>query len=177
MSEQYQTYEASPIEPWEIPSFEDSNKAFDLIDEGVYTLVLAEVGPPQPVSEKYDTTGKKRRAQFKFKVVDDEDWEGYEINMWMNISMNEKSVLYPFVKALMGDDFNTSMSIQPGLILGRRMRAMVAHGEPNAEGKVWATIKSPLAIRERKGRTPVQAVAEHFDAVEESDQTLNTVPF
>lgn len=142
-----QTYESQSNEPWVIPSFDDSNKSFELIDPGMYTLVLNEVGAPQAVASQYDPTGKKRRAQFTFKVVGDEHWDGYEINMWMNISMNEKSTLYPFVKAILGETLDHATSVQPSMLTGRRFKGMVVHQEPNASGQIWPTIKTPIPFR------------------------------
>lgn len=180
MSDQYQTYEEMAPEPWVIPSFEDSNKEFELIDPGLYKLMLIDVGQPMPVSPQYDPTGKKRRAQFTFKVVDDPDWEGYEINKWMNISMNKKSALYPFVAAILGGELQPNQAIQPNMLVGKVFQATVVHGEPNGEGKIWPEIQSPIPVRERRGRsgsrqTTVEDVQQQFDAEESED--LNAVPF
>lgn len=158
---------------WEIPSFEESNKAFELIDEGVYILTLASVDEPVKVLPKYDPSGKKYRARFVFEVVSDVTgdtaWAGTKVSMYYTLTMNEKSNLYPVAKALMGGQVDPGQRITPTMLIGKQMQAMIAHGEPNDNGDVWPVIKSPMAIRRR---TTTQDVAQTLDA-----ETMNEVPF
>ena len=153
---------------WEIPSFEESNKAFELIDEGVYILTLASVDEPVKVLPKYDPSGKKYRARFVFEVVSDVTgdtaWEGTKVSMYYTLTMNEKSNLYPVAKALLGGQVDPGQRITPTMLIGKRMQAMIAHGEPNDNGDVWPTIKSPMALRGKR-QTTIEDVAETMDGV------------
>src|SRR5690606_7205452 len=93
-------------EAWDIPSFEESNQAFELPDEGYYRLRLMAVGQPEPVLAQYDPTGTKKRAMFTFQIEENGDPNdqniGILVRKWFTISMNEKSSLYPFIKAMKG---------------------------------------------------------------------------
>lgn len=158
---------------WEIPSFEESNKAFELIDEGFYIVRLDSVDDPVKVLPKYDPSGKKFRARFVFEVISDvtgdTTWAGIKVSMYYTLTMNEKSNLYPVAKALLGGQVDPGQRITPDMLIGNQMQCMIAHGEPNDNGDVWPVIKSPAALRRR---TTTQDVAQTFDA-----ETMGDVPF
>jgi hypothetical protein len=158
---------------WAIPSFEESNKAFELIDEGVYVVRLDSVDEPVKVLPKYDPSGKKYRARFVFEVVSDvhgdTTWAGTKVSAFYTLTMNEKSYLYPVARALMGGKVDPGQRITPTMLLGREMQCMIAHGDPNDNGDVWPVIKSPMAIRRK---TTIRDVEDMMDAEEVDD-----VPF
>lgn len=166
---------------WDIPSFEESNKEFERIEEGSYILRLVEIGEPEKLLEKYDPSQKKRRAKFSFEVVSDifgdQTWAGYALNTWYTLTMHEGGNLYPVAKALLGGKLNEQMRIQPSMLVGKTMQATIINGKPNEKGDVWPQITAPVAVRNRLQNT-VQAAAETFDAeVEGTTVTDDEVPF
>lgn len=136
------------VQEWSIPSFDESNGGFDLPDEGFYKFELASVGEPEAVSPQYDPTGQKRRALFTFKIKSDEEDmnHGLAVRRWFTISMNEKSALYPFIKAMKGGKIDAAERINPHRLLGATFNAVVTH-ETKEDGRVFPKIESPTVDR------------------------------
>ncbi len=144
--------EGNSTQSWEIPSYEESNQMeFELVDEDTYTMELTDIGTPE-VSQ-FDPTGKKLRSQFTFTIRDDQDWEGQTLKAWYNLTLNERSSLYPVAKALMGGDLDPKVRITPDMLKGKQMKGVVVHKQDD-QGRMWPRINSALPIRaERKGRS------------------------
>ena len=143
-----QAYDAVQPVVWDIPSFEESNQAFELPDEGYYKFQMKDVGDPEPVLAQYDPSGTKKRALFSFQIIpmgendQPDDNHGIVVRKWFTVSMNEKSSLYPFVKAMLGGKIDPAQRINPRNLIGKTFMGVVQH-EEKTEGKVYPNITAP----------------------------------
>lgn len=125
-------------------------------EQGPYVLELVSVGDPQP--NTYNP--KMPRYQFTFRIVGG-DWEGFEVRKRMTLSMNEKSHLAPFAKALLGADYADDESVEISNLIGRRCQATIVHSDPDEKGRIWPNIgANPVAVKEKRTRTARKTVEE-----------------
>jgi hypothetical protein len=163
-------------------SVDDYNQQpeFVLPDPDVYTVELVKKHPTTKVKPEFNKSDKdKYQARFDFKIVDDPDFD-QTIPMWMNITLNEKSTLLPWVEALAGfklqptdhigwedgtwqdADGNEFRTVGLG---GKRCRATLSH-YTNKAGKTYAKLTGPIPIRKtRKAKDAVEGPPSGNDDV------------
>ena len=111
-------------------------------------------------------------------LVDDEDWEGFVLKQYINISLNDKSALRPFVEAMLGRDLEAKEKIgwrdNPATnttgIGNLRFRAILKE-DRKEDGRVFGRLDSPLPLKSRRTPTTTTVTAP-TPAVENDD-----VPF
>lgn len=131
---------------------------YELVPEGPYVLELVGKGEDEPVAKEWNPTGKKMRARFTFKVVDDPDYEGKTVSDFFTISLHEKAPLYGVVKALLGGKVPADVRITKELLIGKRMQAMVEHRQSKSNpDRSYAKINAPTPVRQRKGDASTEA--------------------
>lgn len=139
---------------------------FVLPEPGMYTFRLVEKGEDKPMDPKYDKTGEKRRAQFYFEIVDDEDYKDVRVMQFFTISFNEKAALTPFIEAGVGRKLEGTDRIgwrpnpnDPSVIgiENIEFRAMLTHDKKD-DGRVFPKLSSPIPAK--KGRAKKATVAE-----------------
>lgn len=131
---------------------------FVLPEPGMYTFRLVEKGEDKPMDPKYDKTGEKRRAQFYFEIVDDEDYKDVRVMQFFTISFNEKAALTPFIEAGIGRKLKGSDRVgwranpnDPDSvgIENIEFRAMLTH-DTKDDGRTFPKLSSPIPVKASK---------------------------
>lgn len=158
---------------WDLGAQADYETPFEYIDPGTYVFELTAKGPDEQMKPEFDPEQKKKRAQFSFTVVEDNNnfeqevldsngngtgefvpksWVGYVHKQFYTVSLHEKSNLYPVIKALMGGKLERDQQI--GMeILGRRFIGTITDATNQTTGKTYRTLAAPLPYRPRRGQT------------------------
>lgn len=101
---------------------------------------------------KVDAMGKRIpiypvQSQFLFRCLSfdaehptPDKYVGEEVRMFLTLSMNEKSNMYPVIKALFGGQVDPGYQPDPADLVGRMCKATVKFGKPKEDGTRWPTL-------------------------------------
>lgn len=154
--------EPEPTADYEWPedlSVENSGGDFVLAEQDFYNFLrIDDIGPVQPVIEKFNPHGDKYQALFYLSVYNDERYEdgAAKIQQYFTLSLNEKANLYPVVKAALGGELDPKYKLKPSDLIGKFIRASVTHTKENDKGQVYAKI-IPSSAAAIKGQAPTVA--------------------
>lgn len=92
-----------------LPKPKAGSGEFDLIDEGVYRAEFTKAKDPEPSKFANDDGEYPLRFEVVFTIRDEEsEFDGATVRDWFNweSATHEKSKFYPYLKALLGRDYD-----------------------------------------------------------------------
>lgn len=129
-----------------------------LIEPGTYVVEFIGKGKSEEVKKEYDPEGRKKRAPFYFRIVEDRNdhtdeegnplsFVGRTLTQYYTISLHEKSKLRPVVEALMGGKLDPDAVLGPGDLIGRRCVVTIQHAVSRNTGATFPVIAAALPLR------------------------------
>lgn len=181
-----------PTKAWgDFKSYDEANKEYVLPDEGSgYVLRIDEMSDPAPSPFKnYDEKGNEKPPRYQtmitFTIVDHQaddgmgmvgpggKFVGQTIKQFYGISLHTKAGFYKLAKAAFGGDLDPRWKPSTELI-GKFVAAVIAHKDPNTEGRVYPKVESVSVFRGDKTRYADVGVSTDND---DSDAPADDVPF
>jgi hypothetical protein len=117
-------------------------KAFEILDEGVYSAVLAAVQDLGDVTSKFDGTTKPK-VRFVF-LTDELDSKGNRHQQFWSVvnTLHEKGNLAKIIKGLTGKLPSADEPIEPDTLIGKQCQVTISHKE--SDGVTYANITQVL---------------------------------
>lgn len=143
----------------------DNQKEFKPLKAGTHigrVCGIINIGTITDSFKNEDVTRNRVYISFEIPNQLKEDGKPYTIGQEFTLSMNSKGNLLPFIESMLGVklDKEASKEFDVYSLLGNTAMLNVVHSLPNAEGNVFANIKSVSPIPE--GMTCPPAVLEPY---------------
>lgn len=146
---------------------------FELIDDGVYRAEFTKAKDPEPSKFANDNGDFPLRFECVFTIMDEEsDFNGATVRDWFNweSATHEKSRFYPYLKALLGRDYDEDEDEDLDIadLEGRQIMLTIAT-KTKKSGGVVSVPAGAAPVRTKKKAKPAPKPADDEELWDDED--------
>lgn len=156
-----------------LPKPKAGSGEFELIDDGVYRAEFTKAKDPEPSRFANDAGEYPLRMECVFTIRDEEsEFDGATVREWFNweSATHEKSKFYPYLKALLGRDYDEDEDADLDIaeLEGKHIMLTIAT-KTKKNGTVVSAPAGAAPIRAKKKPKAAPKPAEDDDLWDEED--------